>query len=386
MATTRFADHLLTGNHASRPAASALPAGTLYSCTTHNLVYQSDGSSTWSTWASLVGNVAADPIVDAKGDLIVGTAADTAARLAVGSNNQVLVADSAETTGVKWAAVPGGGYVAVDTIWDAKGDIVAASAADTAARLAVGTNGQVLTADSAQTLGVKWATPSAGAGVSGDSIWDTKGDLAVATAADTASKLAVGSNGQVLTADSTQSTGVKWAAAAGGGYITRITDTTLGSDTANFDFTSIPGTYAHLLIVINCRCSLAATEGTVGIQFNGDTGSNYHYQQHRGNNATSASALVATQTNGRVGYIAGNTADANAFTGHEIWINDYANASYRKSYQAKGGGVMTSSQGWVTNIAGIWSTTSAITRVTLIEQSASNFKTGSRATLYGISV
>lgn len=43
-------------------------------------------------------------IIDAAGDLIVGTAADTAARLAVGTNGHVLTADSAQTAGVKWAA------------------------------------------------------------------------------------------------------------------------------------------------------------------------------------------------------------------------------------------------------------------------------------------
>jgi hypothetical protein len=47
--------------------------------------------------------------VDAKGDLIVGTGADTFARLAVGTNGHTLVADSAETTGLKWAAPAGGG-------------------------------------------------------------------------------------------------------------------------------------------------------------------------------------------------------------------------------------------------------------------------------------
>jgi hypothetical protein len=41
--------------------------------------------------------------IDAKGDLVVGSGADTYVRVAVGSNNQVLTADSATTSGVKWA-------------------------------------------------------------------------------------------------------------------------------------------------------------------------------------------------------------------------------------------------------------------------------------------
>jgi hypothetical protein len=47
------------------------------------------------------------------------------------------------------------------TIVDAKGDIIAATAADTVARLAVGTNGQVLTVDSTTATGLKYATPAA---------------------------------------------------------------------------------------------------------------------------------------------------------------------------------------------------------------------------------
>jgi hypothetical protein len=48
--------------------------------------------------------------IDAKGDLVAGTGADTFARLAVGTNDHVLTADSTTTTGLKWAAAPSPTY------------------------------------------------------------------------------------------------------------------------------------------------------------------------------------------------------------------------------------------------------------------------------------
>ncbi len=49
--------------------------------------------------------------IDAKGDLLVGSAADTAARLAVGADERLLTADSAEATGLKW-----GRKITADTV------------------------------------------------------------------------------------------------------------------------------------------------------------------------------------------------------------------------------------------------------------------------------
>ncbi len=70
-----------------------------------------------------------------------------------GNNGKVLGTNGSVTS---WVTA-GGSDLATDTLWDAKGDIVAGSGANAAGRLPVGTNGQVLTADSAEALGVKWA-------------------------------------------------------------------------------------------------------------------------------------------------------------------------------------------------------------------------------------
>ena len=96
-----------------------------------------------------------ETITDAKGDIIAATAADTVARLAVGTNGHLLTAASGEATGLKYALDP-----VIDLV-TTKGDIVAATAADTLTRLGVGANGTTLTADSSEATGLKWATPAA---------------------------------------------------------------------------------------------------------------------------------------------------------------------------------------------------------------------------------
>ena len=65
------------------------------------------------------------------------------------------------------------------------------------------------------------------------SIVDAKGDIIAATAADTVSRLAVGANNTVLTADSSTATGLKWAAPAGGGKVLQVVAATYSTQTAN---------------------------------------------------------------------------------------------------------------------------------------------------------
>ena len=100
----------------ARDIASASPAPSTVSAT--EIGYLDGVTSAIQTQIdSKIGSASAisPTLIDAKGDLIVGSAADTAARLAVGTNNYVLTADSSATNGVKWAAASSGALTLIST-------------------------------------------------------------------------------------------------------------------------------------------------------------------------------------------------------------------------------------------------------------------------------
>jgi hypothetical protein len=102
-------------------------------------------------------------------------------------------------------------------------------------------------------------------------IVDAKGDLIAATAADTVSRLAIGSNNQVLTADSTAATGMKWAAAAGG----NLTLTQIASGTLSGANLTISGITQDTIVVQINNPTWSSFNRNVYARFNGDSGNNY---------------------------------------------------------------------------------------------------------------
>lgn len=79
-----------------------------------------------------------------------------------------------------------------------------------------------------------------------------KGDLVVGSATNDASVLAVGSANQVLTVDSSTSTGLKWAAPAASGALTLVKEQTIGSAVASVTVTgAFSATYDNYLIIVS---------------------------------------------------------------------------------------------------------------------------------------
>lgn len=126
-----------------------------------------------------------------------------------------------------------------------------------------GTTGQVLSKATNTDMDFAWVDPNDADAIQ-NSIIDAKGDLIVGSAADTATRLAVGTNGQVLTADSTTATGLKWATGAAGGWTLIATATPSAATTVSF--TSIPTTYTQLMVVWTDTYTSAT--GTFGVRLN----------------------------------------------------------------------------------------------------------------------
>jgi hypothetical protein len=169
--------------------------------------------------------------------------------------------------------------------------------------------------------GSTWAAQSASNPISGN-IVDAKGDLIAATAADTVARLAVGTNGQVLTADSTAATGLAWASAGASGGFTELGSGTLA--TTGTTLSTINQGYKDLVLILRDFYPSVSSNG-VRIRFNGVTANSYLAS------CLSSSAGSASATNPGIFLDDISQAPANTSQGSHAMMRifDYANTNAR---------------------------------------------------------
>jgi len=157
----------------------------------------------------------------------------------------------------------------------------------------------------------------------------------------------------------------------------------LGANAATISFSSIPGTYQTLQIVIQGRLTASVADDYFYIQFNGDTGANYDNQQLFADQGTASAAVQTGQTKARCGTMTGATGPTNGAGVNIMTIPFYANTTFTKTLRSSGAEKYSSVNFPLNEFAVRWNSTSAITSITFL-LSSGNFLSGSRATLYGM--
>lgn len=236
-----------------------------------------------------------------------------------------------------------------------------------------GTTGQVLAKASNTDLDFTWSS------VDPLTILDAKGDLISATAADTPARLAVGANGTVLTADSAETTGLKWATVSAGSNWSLISSAAL-TGAGTITISGISGKNKLLVVIDNGSSASASTDFL--IRLNSDSGANYYYWglYFEIAAAYSANNFTPYRQSGDSRFRAGTFGASAALNGSCSLFVDGANTSGQKaiSFMGGGGGNSTNSGQLLYAYQGYYGGTSTISSVSAISN-VGNFDNG---TLY----
>jgi len=159
----------------------------------------------------------------------------------------------------------------------------------------------------------------------------------------------------------------------------KIASVTVGSGGASsIDFTSIPSTYTDLCVKVSTRGTYSGNFINIRMDFNG-VSTNQTIRRVGGNGSAASSASLS---NFYAGVMPTATATSNTFGNFEFYIPNYA-GSTNKSVSMDSVSENNATESYQTLIAGLWSSTAAINRITLYAD-LDNLVQYSTATLYGI--
>jgi hypothetical protein len=164
---------------------------------------------------------------------------------------------------------------------------------------------------------------------------------------------------------------------------TELRKTTVGTATSSvtLDLTGISG-YTDLVLVAFVRnTSGSATDESLNLEVNGDSGSNYSFTQLYGNGSTASSNRVSNTTvYSSAGRVSGGGTTAGTFGANIIQLQNYSNTTTNKTFLTRG----NTAESYALTSVGLWRSTAAITSIKLSSGGGFNLAVGSTFSLYGI--
>jgi len=165
---------------------------------------------------------------------------------------------------------------------------------------------------------------------------------------------------------------------AAGRTYTPIGTTTLSTASSTVTFSSIPGTYTDLVLVVSGKSTVAGVQDGLAIRVNSDSGANYSATYMRGDGT---SALSSRNTGDTYYRLAANAmgGSSGSFAATLVHFMNYSNTTTFKTILARSNNAGSGTDA----VTGLWRNTAAITSVICVGYNG-NLDTGSTFTLYGI--
>lgn len=167
-----------------------------------------------------------------------------------------------------------------------------------------------------------------------------------------------------------------------------ISTTYLEADASSVTFGSIPSTYEHLQLRVSAQSNRAYQVDALGVNFNGDTGSNYWVQYMRGTGTSKSGWASAAVTEGSFYVALSGKYEVGRYGFLVADIFDYANANKNTTMTGVEGHFGKTSAGVDSPGVGLtsilWDNVAAVTSIALAPRNGTNFVRGSEFTLYGL--
>jgi hypothetical protein len=159
----------------------------------------------------------------------------------------------------------------------------------------------------------------------------------------------------------------------------------VGTTVPDFQFTSIPANHTHLMIVFSGRSDAAAPVFETRIQFNGDTGTNYDYQQTVAWNITVTILEDQGSVGAMIGVHPGASAVASGWGQTVAIIAYYTGTPHKQITSFSHAHAANATSGTDTRlVCGSWRSASIINAINIFPFSGGSWIAGTRALLYGL--